>query len=165
MTDTMVTLHGWVGGEVAFRTPKETSVATFRVACTPRIKRAGVWEDGETMWYSVTAWRGLADNVRESVHVGDAVIVHGRLRTRTWTKGPGHPENISFEVDAVLVGHDLGRGTSAFLKKHRRNTSDDATDLDAEVAEMVADTVGAEPQLDSWGNPRPTEPQPVEPVA
>ena len=74
------------------------------------------------MWYSVTAWRGLADNVRDSVHVVTPSSCTAGFAPGPGRQGPGHPENISFEVDAVLVGHDLGRGTSAFLKKHRRNT-------------------------------------------
>lgn len=137
MTDTLVTLHGWVGGDVEFRTPKDISVASFRVASTPRVKRDGAWTDGETTWYSVTAWRGLAENVRESVHRGEAVIVHGRLRTRTWQRGEGEPDGSALQVDAIYIGHDLSKGTSAFLKKHRASVPDDA-EVDAEVAEMVA---------------------------
>ena len=55
------------------------------MAVTPRLRRGGDWVDGETTWYTVTAWRALADHVRDSVLKGDAVIVHGRLRTETWT--------------------------------------------------------------------------------
>ena len=61
MNDTFVTLHGWVGSEVTFRDPQGVSVANLRVATTPRLKRDGRWVDGETTWYSVTAWRQLAD--------------------------------------------------------------------------------------------------------
>ncbi len=159
MTDTLVTLHGWVGGDVTFRTPNDTSVASFRVACTPRLKRDGKWLDGETTWYSVTAWRGLAENIRDSVHRGEAVIVHGRLRTRNWSRGSGEPEQINLEVEAYLVGHDLSRGTSAFLKKQRAVA--DESELEAEVAEMVA--AGLEQDatpLDTWGNPRHEPPAP-----
>lgn len=154
MSDTLVTLHGWVGGDVTFRSFNDVNVATFRVASTPRIKRQGRWEDGEPTWYSVSAWRGLADNVRESVHRGEAVIVHGRLRTRTWSPGEGEESRSLLQVDAVLVGHDLTRGTSAFLKKQRSESVE--VDLDAEVAEMVTADLGNDTALDSWGNPRPT---------
>ena len=153
MTDTLVTLHGWVGGDVDFRTPKDTSVATFRVACTPRVKKDGRWDDGETAWYTVTAWRALAENVRDSVHRGEAVIVHGRLRSRSWSRGEGEAPATMLEVEAILVGHDLTRGTSAFLKKQRSTPAE--ADLDAEVAEMLAAALGDEPQLDGWGNPKP----------
>ena len=63
MNDTMVTFHGWVGGDVRHRKHKDVSVATIRVGVTPRIKRDGDWVDGDTVWYAVTAWRSLADHV------------------------------------------------------------------------------------------------------
>ena len=34
--DTMVTLQGYVGGDVELRTAGESCVANIRVACTPR---------------------------------------------------------------------------------------------------------------------------------
>ena len=157
MTDTLVTLRGWVGGDVTFRTPKDISVASFRVGCTPRVKRNGTWEDGETTWYSVTAWRALAENVRDSVHRGEPVIVHGRLRTRLWSPGQGEPDRNVLEVEATLVGHDLSRGTTAFLKR-QRSAAGEETDLDAEVAEMVAEGLSTDTQLDAWGNPKSVEP-------
>lgn len=132
--DTYVTLQGWVGGDVVFRTPKDVPVAAFRVACTPRVRRNGQWEDGDTTWYSVTVWRGLAENVRDSISRGDAVVVHGRLRTRTWSRGEGEPDNLVLEVEASLVGHDLNRGTTAFLKRQR---STEEPSMDDEVVDML----------------------------
>ena len=57
MSDTFVTLHGWVGSDVTYRNPHDISVVNFRVASTPRLKKEGKWIDGDTTWYSVTAWR------------------------------------------------------------------------------------------------------------
>lgn len=142
MSDTFVTLTGWVGGDVAFRSPKDVPVAAFRVGSTPRIRKNGTWEDGETVWYSVSAWRGLAENVRDSVSRGDAVIVHGRLRTRTWSRGPGEPENTVFEIEASLVGHDMSRGTSQFTKRQRVVTNEPS--IDDEVAQMLAEAASEE---------------------
>jgi single-strand DNA-binding protein len=118
MNETLVTLSGWVGSDVDFRTPKDISVASFRVGVTPRVKRGDNWENGETAWYSVTAWRTLAEHVRESIHKGEPVIVHGRLRTSTYAKENGETVT-TLEVDATQVGHDLSLGTSAFLRARR----------------------------------------------
>ena len=115
MSDTYVTLHGWVGGDVNFREPHGVSVASFRVASTPRLKKGGEWVDGDTTWYSVTVWRQLADNVRTSVRKGDAVIVHGRLRTDNWKREDGQV-NSTLAIEASLVGHDLSRGRSVFSR-------------------------------------------------
>lgn len=117
MNETMVTLQGWLGGDVVLRQAGEAQVATFRVACTPRRyrKQSNEWVDGETQWYSVNAWRGLAENCERSLRRGDPVVVHGRLNAQTWTNSAGVAVT-SFEVDALLVGHDLNRGTSRFTK-------------------------------------------------
>lgn len=115
--ETTVTLQGWVGGDVSLRQAGEAQVASFRVAATPRrfSRKTGEWVDGATQWYTVNAWRALADNVAASVRRGDPVVVHGRLGVSTWVSSAG-VEVTSVEVDATFVGHDLGRGRSVFTK-------------------------------------------------
>ncbi len=65
-----------------------------------------------------TAGARLGEHVERSVRRGDPVVVHGRLSAQTWTNTAGI-EVTSYEVDAVFVGHDLNRGTSAFTKTPR----------------------------------------------
>jgi single-strand DNA-binding protein len=125
MNDTYVTFHGWAGSDVRHRKAGDASVATVRVGVTPRIKRGGDWTDGETTWYSVTAWRTLADHVRDSVRKGDPLIVHGRLRSETW-QPPEGPATVTLHVDALLVGHDLNRGITHFIKQRQERASDAA---------------------------------------
>ncbi len=120
MNDTTITLQGWLGSDVTLRRAGETLVAHFRVACTPRHfqRKTGDWADAETQWYTVNAWRGLADNCGRSLRRGDAVVVHGRLLAKTWTNQSG-TEVTTFEVEASVVGHDLTRGTSQFSRPPR----------------------------------------------
>ena len=150
MNDTHITLHGWVGGEVRHRDVRGISVSTLRVGVTPRVRRNGEWADGETTWYTVTAWRALADRVHESVAVGDAVIVHGRLSTRTWSDDKGQQQT-TLEVEAVYMGHDMSRGVTSFRKAQRPESVEG--DLDQEVAAMVAETASETPAMSSWGVP------------
>jgi single-strand DNA-binding protein len=145
----MITFHGWTGSDVRHRTAKEVSVATVRVAATPRIKKDGEWVDGETTWYSVTAWRVLADHLRDSIRKGDPVIVHGRLRTETWAPEDG-PASTTLHVDALLVGHDLTRGISHFIKAkpermaaEEQATSDASAEVGDGIETPVADEVAA----------------------
>jgi single-strand DNA-binding protein len=154
MSETHITLHGWVGNDVTHRDANGTPVVHFRVASTPRIKRKGEWQDGETTWYSVSAWRSLADNVVNSVHKGDAVIVHGRLRTESWTREDGQVSQ-TLAVDATLVGHDLRRGTSAFTRTSRPERAD--SEAEDEAAEMIHSGGADSPPFDSWGEPREPE--------
>ena len=152
MSDTFVTFRGWVGNEVTHREPNGISVVNLRVASTPRIKRKGDWIDGDTTWYSVNAWRSLADNVRDSVKKGDAVIVHGRLRTEVWTREDKQVSN-TLVVEASFVGHDLTRGTSTFMKSTRQERSNDV-DVHEEIQDLVHREADETPQMDPWGNPK-----------
>lgn len=117
MNETLVTLTGWLGGDVNRREVGDAVVASFRVASTPRRyqKQTEEWVDRDTQWYTVNAWRTLADNCARSLHRGDPVVVYGRLNVQVWTNSAGI-EVASFEVDAIFVGHDLNRGTSAFSR-------------------------------------------------
>jgi len=118
MHETYVTLSGWLGGNVDLRDAGGTPVATFRVASTPRRyqRRTDTWENGDTQWYSVNAWRTLGQNCADSLRRGDPVVVHGKLTAHTWTTKAGL-EVTTFEVEAAFVGHDLNRGTSTFRRR------------------------------------------------
>ena len=118
MNETFVTLSGWLGGDVSVREAAGIPVATFRVASTPRRyqRRTDRWEDGETQWYAVNAWRALAENCLRSLRRGDPVVVHGKLSAHVWTNKAGL-EVTTFEIEAAFVGHDLNRGTSVFERR------------------------------------------------
>lgn len=120
MNESLVTLQGWLGSDVTVRQAGESTVASFRLGCTPRrySKKAEGWVDGETQWYSVNAWRALADHCAGSLRRGDPVVVFGRLNAEVWTNKAGI-EVSSLTVDATFVGHDLNRGTSQFTKSPR----------------------------------------------
>jgi single-strand DNA-binding protein len=117
MNEQLVTLRGWLGGDVRLRRAAETPVADFRLACTPaRYDRtAEQWVNDETQWYTVTVWRRLADNCAASLRRGDPVIVHGQVRLRSYVNANG-VEVSAMEVEATHVGHDLSRGTTVFSK-------------------------------------------------
>jgi single-strand DNA-binding protein len=118
MNETFVTLSGWLGNDVSLRQAAGVPVAGFRVASTPRRfqRSTQTWEDGDTQWYSVNAWRALAENCEQSLRRGDSVVVHGKLSAHVWTNKAGL-EVTTFEVEAAFVGHDLNRGTSAFQRR------------------------------------------------
>lgn len=117
MSDCTIIVRGWLGADVVLREAGGVPVASFRLACTPRKfnRRTEAWSDGETQWYSVSCWRGLAENCAKSLRRGDPVVVHGRLELRPYVNN-NDVEVVSFEIDAVHVGHDLSRGTSVFTR-------------------------------------------------
>ena len=124
MSDSTITVRGWLGADVRLRMAGDVPVASFRLACTPRKynRRTDTWSDGLTQWYDVTTWRGMAQNCAASLRRGDPVVVQGRLETRTYVNG-SNVEVLAFEIDAVHVGHDLSRGTSAFTRVQREQAA------------------------------------------
>ncbi len=127
MTDTMVTLTGNAATAVEHRYTKDgAAAARFRMACTPRRfdREQGRWTDGVTSFYTVRAWRTLADNLAASVAVGEPLVVRGRLTVREGEHPPerGGGRWFAAEVDAVTIGHDLTRGTAAFRRAARART-------------------------------------------
>lgn len=138
MTDSTITVRGWLGADVQLRAAAGVPVASFRLACTPRKfnRRTETWSDGLTQWYTVSAWRGLADNCATSLRRGDPVVVHGRLEARTYVNANGL-EVLSLEIDALHVGHDLSRGTSVFTRSARAEPAPAASE-DGGAAEAAA---------------------------
>ncbi|MGN6251141.1 MAG: single-stranded DNA-binding protein [Marmoricola sp.] len=121
MNDTLVTLSGYLGSDVTVRDAGNgVPVAGFRVATTPRrfSRKDDAWVDGDTQWYSVSAWRQLAENCAQSLRRGDPVVLHGRLTAEVWQNKAGI-EVSSMAIELVWVGHDLSRGTSRFVKLTR----------------------------------------------
>ncbi|MFD5745758.1 single-stranded DNA-binding protein [Streptomyces sp. NPDC127033] len=119
MNDTVVTVVGNVATGVEFRESETGGAARFRFAATVRRwdRARGAWTDGPTSFYTVWARRTLGVNLAASVSVGEPLVVHGRLRVRE-DEWDGQ-RRTSVEIDAVAVGHDLSRGTSAFRRLTR----------------------------------------------
>ncbi|MFF0157622.1 single-stranded DNA-binding protein [Streptomyces sp. NPDC005263] len=152
MNETMLCAVGNVATQPVYRELASGASARFRLAVTARYwdREKGTWTDGHTNFFTVWANRQLATNAAASLNVGDPVVVQGRLKVRTevregqsWT---------SADIDALSIGHDLARGTSAFRR--------------AKQGEAVVAGVGGPQQLEpNWETPpaesaaqRPPEP-------
>lgn len=110
----LITLVGFITEPRHIVTSEGLPITSFRLASTQRRfdRASNSWVDGETNWYTVTAFRQLAVNASSSLHKGDRVIVSGRVRVRDWRAD--EKSGTSVEVDADAIGHDLLWGTSAF---------------------------------------------------
>ncbi|HSK27429.1 MAG TPA: single-stranded DNA-binding protein [Jiangellales bacterium] len=117
MSETYVTVAGNVATVPDLKvTQSGASFVKFRLATTPRRhdRSTGRWNDGPTSFYTVTCWRGLADNVASSLGKGDPVVVVGRLRVNTWETD--RASGTTAEIEGVHVGHDLSKGIALFRK-------------------------------------------------
>lgn len=168
MNDTMVTLVGNAATAVEHRlTAAGVTVARFRLAATSRRwdKAQERWTDGETSFYTVRSWRGLADNVAASVAVGEPLIVQGRLRLREGEQPPekGGQRWFSAEVDAVAIGHDLTRGTAAFRRVLRAlRTGADGPPAPAQQSSPAPEPSPASQSTPAARSSRPPEPPPAQ---
>ncbi|MFT2017068.1 single-stranded DNA-binding protein [Streptomyces sp. 796.1] len=117
MNETEVTVVGNVATPPDYReTGAGVAVVRFRLAVTARRwdRERAQWVDGGTSFYTVRAWRGLAANVAASVALGEPLIVRGRLRIHEQERDG--KKWFSADLDAIGIGHDLSRGTSAFRR-------------------------------------------------
>lgn len=113
------TIEGIVGQDPELKFSKGgTSYARFSVAVTDRKKNgSGDWEDGDTTWYSITAFKWMADQVYENIDKGDMVLIDGRMKLETWESDEGTRSKIA--VTAERVGLISKKGSSKGSKVDR----------------------------------------------
>lgn len=148
MSDT-ITIIGNVATQPELKhTAGGVAITTFRVASGQRRfdRATGAWVDGGTNWYSVSTFRGLAENTQRSIHKGDRVVLTGRLRLRAWDTGV--KSGTTAEIDAEAIGHDLLWGTTVFERSSRTAATapaDPETAWDQDDASGSSQQDGAEP--------------------
>jgi len=91
-------------------------IVSFRLASSTRRfdRTTNRWVDGETNWYTITAFNTLATNVNASIHKGDRILLTGKIRVRDWDNG--ERSGTSVEIEAEAMGHDLTWGNSEFTR-------------------------------------------------
>jgi single-strand DNA-binding protein len=144
MNDT-ITIVGTVGTDPEKKVRNGVPITTFRVASKERRfdRTTGSWVDGETNWYTASAYRRLAEHVFDSVHRRERVVLTGRLRVRNWDTGEKRGTSVDIDIDAI--GHDLLFGTTTFR-------SDDPTSAGTSPASTEPWTP-ADAADDAWGSP------------
>ena len=90
-------------------------ITSFRLASTvDRYDGNGNIVQGETNWFTITAFHSLALNASSSLSKGDRITLTGNLRVRDWDNG--ERAGTSVEIEASSIGHDLAWGTSEFTR-------------------------------------------------
>lgn len=119
--DTVITIVGNLTNDPELRfTPSGAAVANFTVASTPRSfdRNSNEWKDGETLFMRCSVWREAAENVAESLTRGTAVIVQGRLQSRTFDTKEGEKRTV-VELACEEVGPSLRRATAKVTRAQR----------------------------------------------
>ncbi|HJX79487.1 single-stranded DNA-binding protein [Glutamicibacter sp.] len=114
----LVTIRAVIGTEPKLSiTPQGLAVLKFRAVTHERKRDAetGQWVDAGTNWYSISAFRSLAENGMESFEQGDHIVVTGKLQVRQFERNDGS-RGTSVDIEAFSFGHDLKYGTSNYTK-------------------------------------------------
>ncbi|WP_165777262.1 single-stranded DNA-binding protein [Bifidobacterium primatium] len=130
-----IVITGNVGKEpVRLGVQGGTPMCTFRLASTRSFwnRRTGQWQEGNTTWITVKAFRSLAMNIMQSVKKGDPVIVVGDLITDVWERDGA--QRSSMAIEASHVGHDLNRGAGAFVRNQNGGGSSNGGDAERAAA-------------------------------
>ena len=101
MSNPKVTLVGRIG-----QNPEPIgSGIRLRLATNDRVKNdsTGQWEDKDTSWWTVKAWKSLAEQSKDILQKGQEVIVFGNMREENWTDSNGN-KRVSYEIIADSIG-------------------------------------------------------------
>jgi single-strand DNA-binding protein len=145
-----ISLSGYVASQPYY---KETRTGvpslTMRVAWTPRRmdRVTGEWVDADTSFLSVNCYRKLAENAATCVRKGDPVVIRGRVSVRDFEDKKGR-QRTSVDVDAISVGHDLGRGVATF-QRVRPQTGMTAMEYRASEEGLPGGTAGPDGLLEA----------------
>lgn len=102
-------------------------IVEFRLAATERIlnRQTQEWENGNTSWYTVAAFRRLAENIFRSFTVGDPVTVTGRVTIKQWVSKDESKRGTTAEIVADTAGHDLMLGFTDFTRYTKTSQRDE----------------------------------------
>jgi len=83
--------------------PSGVPVTSFRLATTRRYTTSDGERREETEWFTVNAWRNLAELCNQYLTKGRRVYVEGRLNSRSWQGQDGQTRfNNEITADQVL---------------------------------------------------------------
>jgi len=162
MTD-IITLTGLVATSPRHIVTSEgLAITSFRLASNQRRfdRTQNAWVDGDTNWYTITAFRQLGTHVASSVEKGQRVIVAGRVRIRDWESG--EKSGTTIEIDAESIGHDLTWGRATFTRSVIAVKAVDAADnSEGSIVSPLDDAHTPEPDSDSDSDSGEGEGEPV----
>ncbi|GAA4196743.1 single-stranded DNA-binding protein [Microbispora amethystogenes] len=136
MSDIYVTLSGNVTDDPRqYRFRDGSRVTSMRMAVNRRVldQQTNTWQTRDTTYYVVRCYRGLADNVQQSVRKGHPVVVYGKLRIKQFEREG--EQRFWAEIEASSVGHDLKWGITTYEKPIRAYSAGAVSDDDRQAME------------------------------
>ena len=118
MNEPTITVIGNLTADPDLRfTPSGVAVANFTVAQTPRTfdKARNEYVDGDPLFLNCSVWKEYAEHVAETLTKGMRIIVHGRLKSRSYEARDGSRRTV-FEVEVEEVGPSLRYATATITR-------------------------------------------------
>jgi single-strand DNA-binding protein len=78
----------------------------LRVVSNDRIKNdsTGNWDDKDTSWWTVKAWKNLAEQTAATIKKGQEIVVVGKIYEETWKDKEGNNRtSYSINADTIAV--------------------------------------------------------------
>ncbi|MEO7803489.1 MAG: single-stranded DNA-binding protein [Actinomycetota bacterium] len=116
-------------------TPSGAAVVKFGLAVNRSYTNRNGDKVEQTSFVNVSAWASLAENVAESLHVGDRVIVNGRLESHSWETEEGQKRS-TIEIQADEVGPSIRWATVTINKTKRTGPGEWGTESVSETQEQ-----------------------------
>ncbi|MDX1510142.1 MAG: single-stranded DNA-binding protein [Nitriliruptorales bacterium] len=97
-------------------------------------------EGEETVFMDVNAWRDMAENVAESLHKGDRVVVIGRIKKRSYEAQDGSTRWVTeIEADEICPSLRWARATVSKTSGSGRSGGGDGSDGGSDLPPPPAD--------------------------
>lgn len=101
MANPKITLTGRVGTD-----PESVgSGLRFRVATNDRAKNevTGEWEDKDTSWWTIKAWKKQADYAKNVIKKGQEVTIVGTIYEDSWVDKTTGTKRTAYEINADSI--------------------------------------------------------------
>lgn len=124
MPDSLTTITGNVTRDPEMKyTSSGQARAVIGVAVNRRWqnRQTNEWEE-QVSFFNVVCWRELAENVAESLHKGDRVVVVGRLEQRSYTPEGSDEKRSVVEIVADEVSVSLRFATASPVRNERKDS-------------------------------------------
>ena len=110
-------------------TPTGQAVVKFGIAVNRFYTNRNGDKVEQTDFFTVNAWRSLAENVAESLKSGARVLITGRIQSRTWETEDG-AKRTAVEIEAEEVAASLRWATAKLTKATKAGAQDWVPDVE-----------------------------------
>jgi single-strand DNA-binding protein len=99
----------------------------LRIVSNDRVKNdsTGKWDDKDTSWWTVKAWKSLAEQSIATLKKGQEVVIVGKIYEETWKDKEGNSRT-SYDVNADTIAvttWSLSKNESGSFKQSLKSDS------------------------------------------